>query len=229
VTVSTVRYDAHFGFLGFYICRPEHRGEGLGLRLFETALAGVDVTTIGLDGVVEQERNYARSGFVTAYRSVRFGGRPDVSSFPHSRVRQLGREHVDQLIAYERGARVFPAPRRRFLERWLAAPGTFGFAVGHDSPIDGYGVIRRCRSGHKIGPLFCDDARDAGALLGALDGAVDGSSEIFVDVPEPNTDAMRTARGIGLSPRFEAVRMYRGPAPEIALEKVFGVTTFELG
>jgi hypothetical protein len=32
-----------------------------------------------------------------------------------------------------------------------------------------------------------------------------------------------------MTPMFETARMYRGEAPEIAIEKVYGVTTLELG
>src|ERR1043165_1663042 len=79
VTLAVVRYDDRFAFMGFYICRPELRGRGFGLELFEAGLAHGGVTTLGLDGVVEQEPNYARDGFVTAHHSVRFGGRPDLA------------------------------------------------------------------------------------------------------------------------------------------------------
>jgi hypothetical protein len=229
VTISAVRYDAHFGFVGFYICRADRRGEGLGLELFDTALAGIDAMTVGLDAVVEQERNYARSGFVTAHRSVRYGGRPDVTTSDERRVRALGSDDAETLVAYERGAAVFPARRRGFLERWLAAPGTSGFAIGDSVAIEGYGVIRPCRSGYKIGPLFCENRADAELLLAALVPAVDGDDNIFLDVPQPNTSAMQLARDVGLSPTFETVRMYRGPDPGIALDRVFGITTFELG
>ncbi len=34
---------------------------------------------------------------------------------------------------------------------------------------------------------------------------------------------------LGLSPVFETARMYTGPAPAIALDRIFGVTSFELG
>jgi hypothetical protein len=227
-TIAAVRYDARFGFVGFYICRPDRRGEGLGLRLFQAALAGLDATTIGLDGVLEQEPNYQRSGFVTAHRNVRFRGTPDVADAVDGGVRTLRGADIERLVAYEHAAAVFPAPRHGFLEAWLAARDTRGFCVSDGDDITGYGVIRRCRSGYKIGPLFSQNADDAQTLLAALVGAVD-TDDISLDVPEPNAVAMQLARDAGLSPAFVTVRMYRGPDPGIALHRVFGVTSFELG
>ncbi|MGA7974203.1 MAG: GNAT family N-acetyltransferase, partial [Pseudolabrys sp.] len=41
--------------------------------------------------------------------------------------------------------------------------------------------------------------------------------------------ALALAEAHGLSPVFETARMYTGAIRELALERVFGVTTFELG
>jgi GNAT superfamily N-acetyltransferase len=76
-TISTVNYDARFAFLGFYIVRPDLRGRGLGLRAWNAAIAHAGQRTIGLDGVVAQQENYKKSGFVLAYRNIRFGGIPE--------------------------------------------------------------------------------------------------------------------------------------------------------
>jgi GNAT acetyltransferase-like protein len=79
-----------------------------------------------------------------------------------------------------------------------------------------------------IGPLFCTDRAAAERLLGALlDGVDDGP--VFLDVPVPNEPGIALARDLGLEPVFETARMYRGPAPDLRLDRVFGVTTFELG
>jgi len=37
------------------------------------------------------------------------------------------------------------------------------------------------------------------------------------------------AQGLGLAPVFETARMYTGRIRPLQLERVFGVTTFELG
>jgi hypothetical protein len=227
VSLSVVRYDPTFAFMGFYICRPDQRGRGLGLELFEHALGRCDSAVIGLDGVLEQEPNYARDGFVTAHHSIRFGGVP-LRSATTDDLRVLGAYDVGALVAYERAARVFPAPRPAFLERWVNAPGSTACAVGDDGRIDGYGVVRACRVGHKVGPLFCKDRATAERLLGALFAHVD-DGPVFLDVPVVNADGIALARDLGLEPVFETARMYRGAAPDLRLDRVFGISSFELG
>lgn len=229
VTLSVVRYDPTFAFMGFYICRPDLRGTGLSFELFEAGLARSDVTTLGLDGVLEQEPNYAGDGFVTAHHSVRYGGVPTLRA-PSSDdgIRVLDAADVDAVLAFERDQRVFPAPRRAFLEHWLTAPGTVGLAVIDGDRIGGYGVVRACREGHKIGPLFCDDRASAERLLVTLLASVD-AGPIFLDVPVVNDDGLALAHDLGLEPVFETARMYRGPAPDLRVDRVYGVTSFELG
>jgi len=52
---------------------------------------------------------------------------------------------------------------------------------------------------------------------------------LYLDVPEPNAEALALVGDRGMGKVFETARMYRGPAPRLELDRVFGVTTFELG
>src|SRR5262249_40564101 len=125
-------------------------------------------------------------------------------------------------------AMVFPAPRTAFLRRWIAAPGHEGRAILRDGRLAGWGVIRPCRKGHKIGPLVADDRAAAEAVFAALAASV-GGGEVFLDGPEPNADAVALAEAHGLAPVFETARMYTGHIRAVALPRIYGVTTFELG
>ncbi len=89
-------------------------------------------------------------------------------------------------------------------------------------------MIRPCRAGFKIGPLVADDRAGAEQVFSALIAAV-GGGQIFLDVPEPNSEAIALARSHGLAPVFETARMYTGPIRPIRLDRVFGVASFELG
>ena len=125
-------------------------------------------------------------------------------------------------------ATVFPAPRPAFLRAWIGSPGVVGCALMRDGGLVGWGVIRPCRKGCKIGPLVADDRATAEVVLSALLASV-GGGEIFLDVPSINRNAVALAQDLGLVPVFETARMYTDAIPPLRLERVFGVTTFELG
>ena len=108
--------------------------------------------------------------------------------------------------------------------QWMAR----GRALVRDRRLAAWGVIRPCRRGWKVGPLIADDRASAEAVLSTLIADI-GGDEIFLDVPSVNHAAVALAQGLGLAPVFETARMYTGRVPPLRLERVFGVTTFELG
>jgi len=246
--ISLVGPAPAFGFLGFYIVAPAFRGRGHGLAIWKAGLARRPFATIGLDGVVAQQPSYRKSDFVLAHRNVRYGGRIDPAALltGDSAAGAAGGPGSAALPAPGGGVLVpvdaalapavltydrpfTPADRAVFLSAWLTPTATRrGLALIRDGAVAGYGVARRCRTGAKIGPLFADDEAGAQALLRALAGLFpDG--ETFLDPPEPHTAATALARRFGLSPVFETARMYRGPAPDLPIGRIYGITTFELG
>jgi len=60
--ISVVRHSPALAFLGLYLCLPEWRGRGIGLGLWNFALAHAEGRTVGLDGVAAQQDNYRKSG-----------------------------------------------------------------------------------------------------------------------------------------------------------------------
>jgi GNAT superfamily N-acetyltransferase len=222
--LSVVNCDERFSFLGFYIVRPDQRGRGLGLRLWQAGIARAGPRAIGLDGVVAQQDNYRKSGFVLAYKNIRYGGRVrPLDAAPG--IVPLSEVPFDMIVRDD--ATVFPADRPDFLRSWIAARGHVGRALIRDGRLAAWGVIRPCREGRKIGPLIADDRVAAETVFAALIGSAGG--QVLLDVPQPNAPAVALATTHGLAPVFETARMYRGPIRPVAVERVFGVTTFELG
>ncbi|MFJ8156385.1 GNAT family N-acetyltransferase [Streptomyces sp. NPDC094468] len=223
--VSVVTYDADYAFLGWYLVRPDLRGHGHGLTTWKTALAHAGTRTVGLDGVVAQQDNYRRSGFEPAYRTARYVGAAPAAGIPAG-VRPARASDLPALTAYD--GLCCPADRPRFLAAWLTAAGHRAF-VRHDGDrVTGYGVIRPGHDCLRVGPLFADTAEDARALFTALMAHAAGA-QVAVDVPETSTAGVALAEEAGFTPSFETARMYTGPVRDYALERVFGVTTLELG
>lgn len=222
--VSAVAYDASFGFGGFFIVAAHLRHHGYGIPLFHAGMRYLGNRNIGLDGVFTQQENYAKAGFQFAYRNLRFEGIgggtcPDgvvpVSSLPFEQM-------------FEFDSRFFPAKRERFLRGWLATPDSTGFAVVEAGALKGYGVVRACRTGSKIGPLFAENAEAADTIYRAL-AAHAPEGPLYLDIPEPNGAAVELVNRHGMREVFGTARMYTQGAPELPIEGIFGITSFELG
>ena len=154
-------YGGEFGFMGFFIVRPEYRGRGLGNSIWharrDRLIGRLDPgASIGMDGVFTMQDYYARGGFVFSHRNLRFHTevplRMTSSRLHDDHIAPLAAVPFDRVLEYDRIC--FPASRPVFLKEWLAQ----------------------------------DDALALGCA-----------------------------------------RMYLGPPPALAHERVFGITTFELG
>ena len=228
-------YDGEFGFMGFFIVRPEYRGRGYGdtlwharrRRLLERLRPGA---SIGLDGVFTMQDYYAKGGFVFSHRTLRFRAaiaqRPTTSPDDDQNIVPVTAVPFEQVLTYDRTC--VPARRPNFLRRWIKQTDALALGYLRDGRLHGCGVVRRCGEGCKIGPLFADDSQTAEALYAHLAGFAVGGP-LFLDVPENNPAALALAAQRQMIEVFGCARMYLGPPPVIAHERIFGVTTFELG
>jgi len=225
--ISVVKYSDTFGFLGFYMVKPEYRGRGFGMRIWNAGLEYLEGLNIGLDGVVAQQDNYLKSGFKMAYRNIRFeglgGGNPpqdknivELSTLPFKVI-----EHYEQPF--------FPEDRSLFSQSWIAQAESHALGIVQDGKLCGYGVIRKCRNGYKIAPLYADSPEFAERIFLALSSKTDGADPIFLDTPEVNTNAVALAEKFNMQKSFETARMYTGKFPDIPLERLYGVASFEIG
>jgi ribosomal protein S18 acetylase RimI-like enzyme len=244
-TLAAVRYGQGFGFIGLYIVKPGFRGQGLGMAVWNAGMASLKGRKLGLDGVPAQQANYGRSGFVLAHNNIRFAGTADAALAAAPADRAAARDLVplagfsEHLVrSYDRP--FFPDDRWVFLQHWIRQPGTVALGLlraGHLGGGDGglagglagYGVLRPCLSGYKIGPLLADNAEGAERIFRALARQLAPDAALFLDVPATNTAAVALAQRHGMRAAFETARMYTGVAPELPLERLFGITSFELG
>ncbi len=221
--ISAVRYSETFGFIGFYIVKPQWRGRGYGLQLWQAGLDYLGDRTVGLDGVVAQIDNYRTYGFQVAYRHLRH--ETQGQAYPANSAHQVLQDvSFEQLHAYDR--QHFPVPRSTFLQEWV---NTYpGYAAFENGDMVGYGVIRETRNGYKVGPLFANTATIADQLWRSLSShAVD--APIFLDTPDANPSVNELIQTYSMAPVFECARMYTNTAPSLPIDHIFGVTTLELG
>ena len=227
VSISVTRYGAGFGFLGCYIARPQVRGKGYGIRLWDAGMKRLAGCNVGLDGVPAQQANYRKSGFRLAWNNARHEGVPAAAPLPAGVSLVDARSlPFDRLAAYDR--RFYPEARDSFLAPWIALGERTALAALKDGEIVGLGVVRAAVAAARIGPLYGATPGIAAALIGKLAAAMPGGP-VAVDMPDFNQAGTRLAAELGLEPAFETARMYTGPDPAIDRAGLFGVASFELG
>lgn len=226
-TISVVMYGEKDAFLGFYIVKPGFRGRGHGLEIWKAGMQRLAGRNVALDGVVAQQSNYRQSGFTLAWQNVRQEGSGGGEGSRDARIVPVSGLPFDAVAAYDRVH--FPASRDAFLRCWLRQPGSTALAFVDEGRIAGSGMVRPCRSGWKVGPLFADTPAIAESLFAALRARVPSGDKLYLDTPAINPDAMTLAKRNGMAPVFETARMYTGPVPAIPVDRLYGVTSFELG
>ncbi|MEM9016958.1 MAG: GNAT family N-acetyltransferase [Verrucomicrobiota bacterium] len=228
-TGSIVSYG-DFGFMGFFIVREDLRLQGVGApfwhwrkeRLLDRLNSG---GAIGMDGVFEMQSFYTKGGFEFSHRNIRM---ESVGQTASAEPFVVGLEEVPFGAVSDWDLRCFGFEREKFLRRWIRPNHGRAFGYWRDDQLWGFGVVRRCLTGFKIGPLFAENGEVAESLVSALRNEAVGEP-LFLDVPENNAAAMELAGRHGMEEVFGCARMIAGPLPPIPWEHVFGVTTFELG
>ncbi|WP_058535445.1 GNAT family N-acetyltransferase [Legionella saoudiensis] len=224
---SAVIYDEHFAFCGFYIVDEKYRARGYGMQLTEARLAYIGNRNAGIDGVLEMTDNYERIGYRFAHNNARYAlENRRISVHPLEYIIDLKNIPFEQLVTYDR--RHFPAPRARFLINWIKQDQALALAYVKEGQLQGYGVIRKCFNGYKIGPLFADSAAIATHLFEQLVTHARGES-VFLDIPENNPFAVDLVQHYGMTKVFATARMYLKGAPKLSIEGIYGITSFELG
>ena len=227
-TISVVKYGSSFGFVGFYIVAPVHRGCGYGIKIWNTGLARLQGRTVGLDGVIDQQENYKKSGFVLAHRNIRYEGTGVRGANAKAAIIPLSKLPFDEISTYDQ--QFFPDTRVQFLECWINQPlgAALGFVQGSVplrlwSPaplsfrIQGRPALRRYVQ------IIAE------SLFLALQQGIPPYAPIFLDTPAVNGAALDLARRHNMRAVFETARMYANGKPDLPLERIFGVTSFELG
>lgn len=223
--ISAVKYSDDYGFIGFYVVEPEHRKTAAGTMLAVAALKYLNGCNIGIDGVPARLNNYEKLGFSVHHNNARY---ETIGADYKYGKNVTFLKSVSRNFIYDYDRKCFPADRRSFLDAWLELPNSYSYIYWDENKVKGYGVIRKCRKGYKIGPLFADNSQVADSLYRALvSNAID--ELVYLDIPMINTEALNLVEFYDMKNVFETSRMYSVNTPNIELDKIFGITSFELG
>ena len=239
--IAAVTYNPSYAFIGLFVVKSEHRGQGIGRRLWQHALKTLsNVECIGLEAAVQMVGFYEKAGFqkdcVTTRRQMLC--RSDQSQHPYTTLRDrsditvvpLREISLEAIQRYDERHEISPRPH--FLELWLRhRAGDVFVTRDAQGECHGYVRIRPCLlpigEGWRVGPWLAEDPGMASLLLS---NAIDRhKGVVLIDTPGHNPAAKTITTAKGFKPMGSTVRMYKGVMPQGHDRNVYGLACLELG
>ena len=208
-TVTTVRYENHFSWIGMVLVDPARQRQGIGMDLLKESLNILkDDATVKLDATPAGREVYLKLNFMDEYPLSRMlCASISLDRLSASDTRPI--QQIDLLKLFESDREVFGASRKTVLEwMWKAAP-QYAFLIEAKGQIKGY-----CfgRSGHNythIGPIITKDVNNAINLAAAaLQNCL--GRPVVVDALHHSPEWLAWLSSIGFIEQRSLRRMYRG-------------------
>lgn len=232
-SISLVQYSKEFAFIGLFIIDPAYRLQGWGKTLWNEALKRLEFcSSIGLYAVPAQVSRYRASDFKDSHSNRRWSKNSPLKTEDTSHLINTAKNPYlmfSKLCEYDRS--VFKHSREKLLQSMLSLPQTCAFVSFNESgEVNGYGVVRPCESGFRIGPLYADDIESAQVLCRVLLAKVPGE-KIILDSPVTNRFGITFAEYFGLEhvSSADTVAMFKGNQPESKEERCYGLASLEIG
>ena len=224
--ISAVSYEDRLVFIGNQFVLPPFRGQGIGKALWEHALGVAGDRSIRVNGLPEGRHFYESYGFRELGNIIRYGG----SIFAEGRVSDDIYSALDidfrQLTEFDAG--FFGIARPGFLRTWLETPAMISLCLLKEGEMQGWGCMRRCRDGWRLGPVFARNYNHAEELVRHF--ALSTIAEtVYMDVTDGNVQAIRLAFTMGMTPWEARVKLFKGGYIKEPLDQIYGFTTVDIG
>ena len=226
--VQACRYGTSFGFIGFHLVAAEDRGQGFGSQLWQAAMDRLAGRTIGVEGVFSKQSFYRTFGFTFHYSNIRHeyinNATPDATD---ARLADAEVLPFNQLLDFD--YRHVGVHRPLFLRNWIHAPGATALGLRSGNVLKGFGCIRPCRRGYKVGPLYAELPEAAESIFLSLCARVPKGAAVYLDVPEKNTAASSICETFSMVQVSATARMYANGASALPLSRIYAIATLEQG
>ncbi len=234
-SMSLVKHSDYLFTIGPFIVEKSARNKGYGAKIWQQVTArlqGYPNASVLLYAVPEQMKRYVQEGFEPCYTNLRWVINPvQVSSKPFDKPKPITPCNLDKIAKYDE--KIFTVSRKKSFAEALSNPEIKGYFIEVDNQTKGYGFIRPCMHGFRIGALYSDTPEIAkNLLLNLLELA--GKESVIIDMPEINQAGHDLMVEIGAkrNKTCDTIAMVKGTLSaeyKYHLDKNFGLFSLEIG
>lgn len=207
-TVTSIRYQEFFSWIGMVLVDPAYRRQGIGMQLLQEALQILSTEeTIKLDATPAGREVYLKLNFVDEYNLTRMERYASEEKLKVSAVQVLKKNDLPDVINFDRI--FFGADRQPLLEwMWENAP-EYVFILKEKNEVQGYCMGRHGHQFTQIGPVIAKNPVIAQNLVSAALNNCMGHA-VILDILHFDPAWMKWLISIGFTEQRLFIRMYRG-------------------
>jgi|JI6StandDraft_1071083.scaffolds.fasta_scaffold14152_2 ribosomal protein S18 acetylase RimI-like enzyme len=207
-TVTTIRYQNSFSWIGMVLVDPDFRRQGIGQELLQKALQLLQSEeTVKLDATPQGREVYLKLNFVDEYQLTRMNLIAAKDPFYPTTARAMQKEDLPLLIKFD--SKIFGADRSSLLQwMWEQAP-EFAFLIEDENEIKGYSIGRHGHDFVHIGPVIAQNLSIAKDLVIAALNKCAGRP-VILDVLNVEPEWTAWLKEIGFTEQRNFIRMFRG-------------------
>lgn len=227
-TVTTIRYQKHFSWIGMVLVDTKFRRQGIGTKLLNEALKILkDEETIKLDATPVGREVYLPLGFVDEYPLSRMQlTSVDHNKLPPSTASPMNDDNFSQLQSLDE--KIFGADRSALLRWMLRTAPHLAFITRDNDVINGYCFGRRGYHFTHIGPVIAENVSSAINLASAA--IINASGPVILDIPHHTPEWNNWISSIGFTEQRPFIRMFKGTNRYAGIpKKQFAILGPELG
>ena len=208
-TVTTVKYEDHFSWIGMVLVEPERQRQGIGMQLLKESLTILkNQETVKLDATPAGREVYKKLGFKEEYPLTRMRC-PDVElgRLPDSNAKLILARDVDRIVAFDNS--IFGADRKAvLLDLWKRAPQLCSLMEENDE-VNAYCLGRLGHNYLHIGPVVSKGITNAKEVASAALSKCRGQA-VIVDSLHHSPEWLSWLASMGFSDLRCLTRMYKG-------------------
>lgn len=236
-SLSLIKHSATFFTLGPFIVKNKYRRQGAGEALWKFAMTRMNEehphALIVLYAVSAQVNRYKKLGFMPIIENQRWyiNSSTGFHSFLSSNCRPLTVELIPAVSLYNQ-LHYFTSRELLFTDM-LKKPEVNGLVFMDDNTIKGFGMIRRCIRGFRIGALVADTKEITQSLISGLLNFCN-EEQVFIDVPDCNLQGLACMNSFNAirKPEEDTITMIKGTQRLNHIknwEQHYGLFSLEIG
>lgn len=207
-TVTTIRYQKKFSWIGMVLVDPAYKRQGIGIQLLQEALQILcREETIKLDATPAGREVYLKLNFVDEYplsRMVRIASEKQLNV---SSAQTVHKNDLPKIINYDR--EIFGADRQPILEWMWEGASRYAFIAEEKNEVQGYCLGRNGHNFIHIGPIIAKNLEIAKDLVSATLNNCMGRS-VILDILHFEPAWREWLISVGFAEQRPLIRMYRG-------------------